>query len=119
MARPKIPQDQKRIIQINVRLTLDEEAKVQHQATAAGQSPANWIRHKIVTGKFPVPKQSPLDLATYRELRRIGVNLNQAAHRLNRGEYAAEVSRLLTQLLQIHEIVLEKLVSHDSQSNKG
>lgn len=103
---------------MNVRLTGEEEVAMQQQATAAGLSLTNWIRHKLVTGKFPVPKQSPLTLSIYQELRRIGINLNQATHRLNHGEYVPEINRLLTELTELHTHVLEKLLSHDSQPDQ-
>jgi hypothetical protein len=86
MARPHIDDKEKRIVQVNIRLTLDESNKVNHYASASGMSPANWIRKKIFSGKFPAVRQSPLDTSIYQELRKIGVNLNQAVHKINKGE---------------------------------
>src|SRR5688572_23965654 len=86
MARPKSNERDKRQVQVNIRLTSEEAEKVYHYAKASGLSPANWIRKKILTGKFPPVKISPIDAATYHELKKIGVNLNQATHKLNSGE---------------------------------
>jgi hypothetical protein len=41
MARPNIDEKEKRVVQVNIRLTRDEENKVNHYAAASGLSPAN------------------------------------------------------------------------------
>lgn len=90
MARPRINDRDKRIIQVNIRLTEAEHAKVIAQAQASGMTPANWIRKVVFTGKFPVAKLSPIDAALYRELKKIGVNLNQVTHKINQGDFPQE-----------------------------
>ena len=87
MARPKSNERDKRQVQVNIRLTIEEAEKVTYYAKASGITPANWIRKKIFTGKFPPVKLSPIDAATYHELKKIGVNLNQATHKINSGEF--------------------------------
>lgn len=86
MGRPRIEVQDKRIVQVNIRLTEDEHKKVTQYSKASGLSPANWMRRKVFTGKFPQIKLSPLDAAVYRELKAMGINLNQIAHKINQGD---------------------------------
>lgn len=118
MARPKVNDSERRLIQINIRLTTDENHRVQEFAAASGLSPANWIRTRIFTGKFPAPKLSPLDASIYRELKRIGVNLNQVTHKINAGEFPKEY---LPQILELNRLLnkIINLVIHDRQSDQG
>jgi hypothetical protein len=97
MSRPKINEKDKRVMQVNIRLTTEECNKVNGYATASGISPASWIRQKVFTGKNPPVRMSPLDASIYQELKRIGVNLNQAAHKLNQGDFPMELRDLQSQ----------------------
>lgn len=115
MARPHIDNKEKRIVQVNIRLTIDEQNKVNHYASASGMSPANWIRKKVFSGKFPAVRQSPLDTATYQELRNIGVNLNQAVHKINKGELPSFFYKQLQELQEkVNQII--KLLIDDRES---
>jgi hypothetical protein len=118
MARPRKDDIEKRIVQVNIRLTKDEAEKADTYAIACGLSPANWIRQKTFTGKFPLIKMSPLDGDIYRELKRIGVNLTQGTHRLNQGDVPNDYRRLQLELLELLNKILQLLI-HDGQSNQG
>ena len=115
MARPRINDKDKRIAQINIRLTHDEEVRINQYAVASGISPANWIRKKVFTGKLPDLKLSPLDASIYQELRKIGVNLNQATHRLNQGDVPKNYLILQLELLTLLNKILKALLN-DRQS---
>lgn len=86
MGRPRVEDQDKRIVQVNIRLTEEEHKKVVQYAQASGLSPANWMRRKVFTGKFPPVKLSPLEASMYNQLRSIGVNLNQITHKINQGD---------------------------------
>lgn len=118
MSRPKINEQNKRIVQVNIRLTSEENAKVNEYATASGLSPANWIREKVFTGKTPVIKLSPLDTSIFQELRRIGVNLNQATHKLNQGDFPKELRMTQLDLITLLNQILKAIV-HDRQHDQG
>lgn len=90
MARPKKSEDEKRVHQVNIRLTKDEDTKSNEFAAASGISQANWIREKVFTGKLPPVKLSPIEAGVYHELKKIGVNLNQVTHKINIGEMPKE-----------------------------
>lgn len=118
MARPVLSEDKKRVVQVNIRLTQHEGEKVNTFAESAGLSPANWIRYKIFTGKFPKPKASPLDAAIFRELQRIGINVNQVAHKVNSNEHPSELRPVLTELSDLLKHIV-KLLVHDRGSGEG
>jgi hypothetical protein len=118
MARPALNEDKKRVIQVNIRLTQSEGEKVNTLAESAGLSPANWIRYKVFTGKFPQPKASPLDAAIFRELQHIGININQVAHKLNSNEFPSELRPVLDELSDLLKHIV-KLLVHDRGSGEG
>ena len=115
MGRPHINDQEKRVVQVNIRLTTDEYKKVSGYAAASGLSPANWIRKKIFTGKFPAVKESPIETATYHELKKIGVNINQATHKLNQGEMPKDYLLFVLQVRNLLERTLKALLN-DRQS---
>jgi hypothetical protein len=117
MSRPKVNEHDKRVVQINIRLTTDENNKVNEYATASGLSPANWIRYKVFTGKIPPVRLSPLDASIYQELKKIGVNLNQATHKLNQGDFPKELSMVQLELLLLLNKILKALL-HDRQHDQ-
>jgi len=118
MSRPKINDQDKRIVQVNIRLTTEENVKVTEYAKSSGLSPANWIREKVFTGKNPATKLSPLDASVYQELRKIGVNLNQATHKLNQGDFPSELRMIQLDLMMLLNRIL-KAILHDGQHDQG
>jgi hypothetical protein len=118
MARPVLSEDKKRVVQVNIRLTQCEGDKINTFAESAGLSPANWIRYKIFTGKFPQAKASPLDATIFRELQRIGININQIAHKLNSGEFPSELRPVVNDLSALLKYIV-KLLVHDRGSGEG
>ncbi len=118
MSRPPINDSDKRVVQVNIRLTASENDRVVEWATSSGLSPANWIRHKIFTGKNPPTQLSPLDASIYHELKRIGVNLNQATHKLNQGEFPQDLRSLQLELSNILKTILQALLD-DRQHDQG
>ena len=118
MARPRKNDIEKRTVQVNIRLTKDEADKINNYATTSEQSPANWIREKVFTGKFPAMKVSPLEGEIYRELKRIGVNLNQGTRQLNQGDVPKDYLVLQNELLTLLNKITNLLI-HDRQSDQG
>lgn len=118
MSRPKVDEKDKRTVQVNIRLTNDEAGTLDEQAKASGLSPANLIRYKVFIGKFPPVKLSPLDASIYHELKKIGVNLNQATHKLHLGENPENLIKLLEELHLLYNRIL-KLLLDDRKSDQG
>jgi len=118
MSRPKVNEKDKRTIQVNIRLTTSEASAIDEHAKASGTTPANFIRHKVFVGKFPSVKLSPLDASIYHELKKIGVNLNQATHKLHLGEKPEDLSKLFQELQALYGRIL-KLLLHDRKPDQG
>lgn len=118
MSRPKVNDIDRRTIQVNIRLTNDEASTINEHAKASGTTPANFIRHKVFTGKFPPVKLSPLDASIYHELKKIGVNLNQATHKLHLGEKPENLIKLLEELHLLYSRILNLLL-HDRKPDQG
>lgn len=118
MSRPKVDDKDRRTIQVNIRLTTDEASTINEHAKASGVTPANLIRHKVFSGKFPPVKLSPLDASIYHELKKIGVNLNQATHKLHLGEMPQDLIKLLEELHRLYSRILNLLL-HDGKPDQG
>lgn len=110
MGRPALQEEDKRIIQVNIRLTKEENDMVCNYAQASAMTPANWIRQKAFTGRFPAIKLSPINAALYRELHKIGVNLNQAVKQLNAGKISPAFVTILTALIKTQKDILNCLM---------
>ena|ERR1700730_3346548 len=110
MARPVLREEEKRVVQVNIRLTVGENRKVCTYAQASGLTPANWIRQKIFTGKFPAVKISPVEASLYRELRKIGVNLNQAVRQVHSGRSKGVPLSVLDELLAQQQQIIKALL---------
>jgi hypothetical protein len=110
MGRPVLREEEKRVVQVNIRLTTAEDRKVTVYAEAAGLTPANWIRQKVFTGRFPVMKVSPVDASLYRELHKIGVNLNQAVKQVHAGRSNGVPLSILDELLAVQQAIIKALL---------
>ncbi|PZR02643.1 MAG: hypothetical protein DI539_27405 [Flavobacterium psychrophilum] len=118
MSRPKINEQDKRLVQVNIRLTENESRVINEQAEGSALSPANWIRHKVFTDKFPPLKEAALDVSVYQELNKIGVNLNQAVHKLNQGDTPHDLVKPVHELLDLNKRIINLLL-HDRRSEKA
>ncbi|WP_432329929.1 plasmid mobilization protein [Mucilaginibacter sp. P25] len=97
-------------MQVNIRLTKDENDTVLNYAEASGMTPANWIRQKAFTGRFPNIKLSPVNAALYRELQKVGVNLNQAVKQLHAGKLSPAYLSILLGLMKTQKDILNCLM---------
>jgi Bacterial mobilisation protein (MobC) len=83
--------------QVQVRLTEDESAELLRVAAEAGMTPAGYINAVARAHLTRKPQWSPAELEALRgiawELRKIGINVNQIAARLNASAEAAEFPR--------------------------
>jgi hypothetical protein len=85
MGRPKKELTSLKIIQVNIRMTVDDYIKVSDNAETIGLSVAEYIRRKTTEKSLPKKKISPLDRKLFVELSRVGNNLNQMAKVVNSG----------------------------------
>jgi hypothetical protein len=115
MARPRKNESEKRVQPVTIRFTAEEYRRIEEYAQGSIMSPANWMRYKVFTGKFPPLRVSPVEVSLYKELRRIGVNLNQGTHKLNAGEFPKDYLALQLELLAMLTKIY-KLLADDRQS---
>jgi len=118
MARKKLPPELIRIEQINIRLTAMEFENVTLLSKSAELSPANWIRKYLFSKRFPKAKMSPINIDTFNELNKIGVNLNQLAKLANSGRLEGDITFFLMKLNE-HLTKIKMLLLDDSETNKG
>ncbi len=87
LGRPQLSTDRRRTKQLGVRVSASEWRIIEARASRAGVRPTSFLRESALSGRGRSGPASS-DEATVeerRELRRIGVNLNQVARRLNAG----------------------------------
>ena len=85
MGRPKKELTARKIIQVNVRMTVDDYSKVSNNAETIGLAITEYIRRKITENSLPNKRVSPLDRKLFVEPSRVGNNLNQLAKVVNSG----------------------------------
>ncbi len=98
MGKPPLAKEEKRSVNFTFRLTEKEQKQLLLLSELSGQLPGVLIREKLFKGRFPEPKKAKLDLETYLELKRIGVNVNQLARHANSGNLPAGIGIVLAKL---------------------
>lgn len=83
--RPIKQPEEKRCIQINIRVTLAEHDYYAGEAAKLALSVSEYLRRAGLNLRVTAPK-SMADAALVRELNAIGVNINQIARAANRGQ---------------------------------
>ena len=97
MARPRIDDARRRTEQLGIRLTATEINALRWAAKRAGMSLVEWVRHVALEAADAPSSAPPTDERErrtrwryiWRQLVRVGVNMNQIALRLNAGESVA------------------------------
>ena len=80
MARPpKGPDDQRSEI-VRCRMRPAEYLRIRQAAQRANLSLTDYARSMLLTGEVTIRQMRSLDPAAFDQLRRIGINLNQAVH---------------------------------------
>lgn len=74
-----------KLIQVNIRMTVDDYIKVSDNAETIRLSVAEYVRRKTTERSLPKKRVSPLNRKFFVELSRVGNNLNQLAKVVNSG----------------------------------
>lgn len=102
MGRPKKQPAERRTISLSCRLTEAERLIIEQAAIGAGLSASDYVRRQLLTGKVIVRENRSLDHATFDQLRRIGVNLNQLTRIANRtGNIPYEIAKVAAAIEQL------------------
>jgi hypothetical protein len=112
MARPKSKDTMKLSARLIFRLTAEEMKALQDFSKVCGKPVSVIIRDKAIKGKYPKAKAPRLDVQTYTELKKIGVNLNQLARVANSGRnlIPMEFYKILMQLKAQLDLIIAKLL---------
>lgn len=113
MGRPSIRKEALRSVNFTIRLTEEEQQLLEKAAAACGVSPSALVREKVLKGKFPAPGPARIDLDTYLELKKIGVNLNQLTRLANAGRLNPKLAELLLQLWKQQQKITNQLINYD------
>ncbi|GAA4335497.1 hypothetical protein GCM10023149_43550 [Mucilaginibacter gynuensis] len=89
--------------------------KLEVVAQLCGKAPGLLMRERFFKGRLPEPKTAKLDYDTYFELKKIGVNINQLAKRVNSHLMPVGILSVLNRLLKQQEAII-KLLLDDSHS---
>lgn len=115
MGRPELSKEEKRSERITLKLTKEEKKKIDKAAAICGLPPVVLVREKLFKGRFPEAKIPKVDMDTYVELKRIGVNINQQTRQLNAGKLPIGLLALLNKLKVQEEKIIRGLF-YDSKS---
>ena len=114
MGRPKVSDEKKRSINFTIRVSPEELKKMEDASKISGKSVAVLIRAKLFKGKFPEAKIARIEMDTYLELKKIGVNLNQLTRLANARIIPVELLKTLKQLQDHQDLIIVKILRHDS-----
>ncbi len=94
MARPRKGRSDTLSETLRCRLRPVEYFRVRRAAVRANMSLSEYVRHMLLTGQLTITERPAIDPALFDQLRRIGINLNQAVHRLHAtGEIPGDLAR--------------------------
>jgi hypothetical protein len=83
MARPRKGRDDQLSEMLRCRLRPAEYLRIRQAAQRANMSVSDYVRRMLLTGNVVIRKTRTLDPEVFDQLRRIGINLNQAVHKLH------------------------------------
>jgi hypothetical protein len=115
MARPKVPEAERRSAKFTMMLTPGELAKLVQLAEICNKPPATLAREKIFKGKFPVARLPKIDVHYYTQLQKIGNNLNQLTRLANSGRIPRELLGVLLKVQERLDLTINKII-YDSES---
>ncbi len=118
MGRQKLEQEKKLSTHFSIRLRAAEWQRIIAAAEVCGKAPRALVRERIVTGRFPAAKPSKLNLYTYTELKKIGVNLNQLTRKVNSGFLPPQLLGMLVKLEQRQETIIALLLDDSQPENR-
>jgi hypothetical protein len=94
MARPRKGRDDQLSEMLRCRMRPAEYLRIRRAAHRADMSLSDYARHMLLSGTAQVAPSKTYDPEVYDQLRRIGINLNQAVHKLHAtGRIPPELAR--------------------------
>jgi hypothetical protein len=117
MARPRKAPEERRVSGPNPRMTMAERVEIEQQAAILGISPSDFIRRQALGYRLPATLAVQRHQAAQAvALLRLGVNLNQIAHRMNAGRDAPpDLSDLIARV----DAMLDQIYSPGDNGSGG
>lgn len=111
MARPKKKLDEIKLLQINLRVTLNEQVQLEEIAKTYGLNVVEFVRRRALQKQLPKFTMPVLQRDLLIQLSRIGNNINQMSKKANQGNpnlkvLESELSSLHKQLNEIKNQLL-------------
>ena len=116
MARPRKPTDERLTERIEFTLRRSDFLRAAQDAEKAGMTRTAYARQQFLSGRVVVVQSHQLDYATFDQLRRIGVNLNQLTRLANQNE---ELPPGLSELCALIQRFLMENIDGPESHQKG
>lgn len=111
MKEKKLPIEEKRIYEIKIRLNKKEKHKLDQVLTDCRTHAPDVFRRLLMKNNFPKAKSPMLDINTYYELRKIGVNVNQYVKAVHQSKLKEMDIAVLNELNSLLKILRFKIIS--------
>ena len=117
MARPKKSFESLKVLQINIRVTLEEQLILEEFSKLYGVNVVEFIRIKALKKQLPKHMMSGINRELLIELSRIGNNINQLTKRVNQNN--PNLNGLKDELYNLIESLnqIKKQLLNDSKTN--
>lgn len=117
MARPKKSFDQLKVLQINFRVTLEEQLILEEFSKLYGVNVVEFIRIKALKKQLPKNTMSGISRELLIELSRVGNNINQLTKKANQNN--PNLNGLKDELYNLNESLneIKKQLLNDSKTN--
>lgn len=112
MKRKLLSKEEKRVFEVKVRLNFKEKKKLESLMKVSEKNSAEIIRSLLMKATVPDVPKPMLDIQTYLQLKKIGVNYNQymkAIHQSRISEIDNAVKNELYEILKTVKIKINKL----------
>lgn len=115
MPRPPLRDRQRRSRRVSVYISPDEWAVLDERSAQAQLSIPEYLRQRGLRDRLQIESPRRLDAKTFRELNRLGVNLNQCVQLMHRGRRPVTKSgEDLKQVLDQVQRVLHRLLPEET-----
>lgn len=111
MKNRKIALEDKRIYEIKIRLNRNEKQKLDQVLKECRTHAPDVFRRLLMKNNFPKAQPPLLDINTYYELRKIGVNMNQYVKAVHQGSLTTLDAAVLNELHSLLKILRSKVLS--------
>ncbi|WP_313367684.1 hypothetical protein [Sphingobacterium mizutaii] len=111
MKRKLLSKEEKRVFEVKVRLNIKEKRKLDTIVSLTQNNSPEVIRSLLMKEKMPEAIPPILDVQTYQQLRKIGVNFNQYVKAINQSRIAEIDGKTMKELYEILQIIKSKIYS--------